>query len=38
MESLDSETLQHLNERVQVDGESIEAVSRDYLARKELLK
>jgi osmoprotectant transport system substrate-binding protein len=38
MKSLDRETLQHLNERVQVDGESIEAVSRDYLARKGLLE
>lgn len=38
MESLDQETLQHLNERVQVDGESIEAVARDYLERKGLLQ
>jgi osmoprotectant transport system substrate-binding protein len=38
MESLDRETLQHLNERVQVDGEAIESVARDYLQRKGLLK
>lgn len=43
MESLDRETLQHLNERVQVDGESINAVARAYLdqtrlERKGLLK
>ncbi len=38
MESLDRETLQHLNERVQVDGESIQGVARDYLDRKGLLK
>jgi osmoprotectant transport system substrate-binding protein len=37
MESLDRETLQRLNERVQVDGESIEAVARGYLERKRLL-
>ncbi|MGH8289570.1 MAG: glycine betaine ABC transporter substrate-binding protein [Steroidobacteraceae bacterium] len=38
MESLDRETLQRLNERVQVDGESIREVARDYLKRKGLLK
>jgi osmoprotectant transport system substrate-binding protein len=38
MESLDQETLQRLNERVQVDGEALEAVARDYLARKGLLR
>jgi osmoprotectant transport system substrate-binding protein len=38
MEGLDSKTLQHLNERVQVDGESIETVSREYLARRGLLE
>jgi osmoprotectant transport system substrate-binding protein len=38
MLSLDRETLQRLNERVQVDGEAIESVARDYLQRKGLLK
>ena len=38
MESLDRDTLQHLNELVQVDGEAIESVARDYLERKGLLK
>ncbi|MDE2450233.1 MAG: ABC transporter substrate-binding protein [Gammaproteobacteria bacterium] len=38
MESLDRETLQHLNERVQVDGESIESVARAYLAQKRLVR
>ncbi|HEY7887289.1 MAG TPA: glycine betaine ABC transporter substrate-binding protein [Steroidobacteraceae bacterium] len=36
MESLDRETLQHLNERVQVDGEAIEAVAKAYLDEKGL--
>ena len=36
MESLDRETLQRLNERVQVDGESIESVARTYLDQKRL--
>ncbi|MGH8318990.1 MAG: glycine betaine ABC transporter substrate-binding protein [Steroidobacteraceae bacterium] len=36
MESLDRKTLQRLNERVQVDGESIESVARAYLAQKRL--
>jgi osmoprotectant transport system substrate-binding protein len=38
MESLDRETLQRLNERVQVDGESIESVARSYLRQKRLLE
>ncbi len=38
MESLDRETLQHLNERVQVDGESIESVASAYLEQKGLLR
>jgi osmoprotectant transport system substrate-binding protein len=38
MQSLDRETLQHLNERVQVDGESIQSVARDYLQKKGLLR
>ena len=38
MESLDRETLQGLNERMQVDGEPLEAVASDYLRRKGLLK
>jgi osmoprotectant transport system substrate-binding protein len=38
MESLDRETLQRLNERVQVDGESIQAVAKDYLKQKGLLR
>ena len=36
MESLDRDTLQHLNERVQVDGESIQSVARAYLEQKGL--
>lgn len=36
MESLDRETLQRLNERVQVDGEAIESVARTYLEQKGL--
>ncbi|MHB8817116.1 MAG: glycine betaine ABC transporter substrate-binding protein [Steroidobacteraceae bacterium] len=36
MESLDRETLQQLNERVQVDGEAIESVARAYLDQKRL--
>ena len=36
MQSLDRDTLQHLNERVQVDGEAIESVARAYLDRKRL--
>jgi osmoprotectant transport system substrate-binding protein len=36
MDSLDRETLQRLNERVQVDGEAIESVARSYLERKGL--
>lgn len=38
MESLDRETLQRLNERMQVDGEPLQAVARDYLRRKGLLR
>jgi len=38
MESLDRETLQRLNARVQIDGESDEAVATDYLKAKGLLK
>jgi osmoprotectant transport system substrate-binding protein len=38
MASLDRDTLQHLNERVQVDGESIQSVAKDYLEQKGLLK
>lgn len=37
MEGLDRDTLQHLNERVQVDGESIQSVARAYLDQKRLL-
>ena len=36
MESLDRETLQRLNERVQVDGEAIESVAKAYLEQKGL--
>lgn len=36
MAGLDRETLQHLNERVQVDGESIQSVASAYLERKGL--
>ena len=36
MESLDRETLQRLNERVQVDGEAIESVAEAYLEQKGL--
>ena len=38
MDSLDRETLQRLNERVQVDGESVQAVARSYLLQKGLLE
>ena len=38
MESLDRQTLQQLNARVQIDGESDEAVAMDYLKAKGLLK
>jgi len=37
MQSLDRDTLQRLNSRVQVDGESVESVAADYLKRKGLL-
>ena len=36
MEGLDRETLQRLNERVQVDGESIQSVARAYLDERGL--
>jgi len=38
MESFDRETLQRLNERVQVNGESDEAVAADYLRSRGFLK
>ena len=38
MESLDRQTLQQLNERVQVNGEAIESVARTYLDQKRLLR
>jgi osmoprotectant transport system substrate-binding protein len=38
MNSLDRDTLQRLNERIQVDGESVQSVARDYLEQKGLLK
>jgi len=38
MESFDTETLQQLNERVQINGESDEAVAADYLRSRGLLK
>jgi osmoprotectant transport system substrate-binding protein len=38
MDSLDRGTLQQLNERVQVDGESEQSVARSYLVQKGLLK
>jgi osmoprotectant transport system substrate-binding protein len=38
MASLDRETLQQLNARVQVDGESTESVAADYLKSKGLLR
>jgi osmoprotectant transport system substrate-binding protein len=38
MNSLDRETLQQLNERVQVDGESVQSVAKSYLLQKGLLK
>jgi len=36
MQSLDQKTLQRLNEQVQVDGEAVAAVAREYLASKGL--
>jgi osmoprotectant transport system substrate-binding protein len=38
MNSLDRDTLQRLNERVQVDGESVQSVAKSYLEQKGLLK
>ncbi|MBV8783445.1 MAG: ABC transporter substrate-binding protein [Gammaproteobacteria bacterium] len=37
MEGLDAETLRHLNERVQIDGEADQEVAQDYLRRRGLL-
>jgi osmoprotectant transport system substrate-binding protein len=38
MESFTRQILQQLNARVQINGESAEAVAEDYLKKKELLK
>ena len=38
MESFDRQTLQELNARVQINGESTQAVAEDYLKRKGFLK
>jgi len=38
MDSFNRELLQRLNERVQIDGESDEAVALDYLKNKGWLK
>jgi len=38
MESFDRETLQQLNQRVQIDGESDEAVALEYVRRKGWVK
>lgn len=38
MESFDTRTLQQLNERVQIDGESAQAVAADYLRRRGFLR
>jgi len=38
MQSFTRETLQQLNARVQIDGESAESVAQDYLKAKDLLK
>jgi osmoprotectant transport system substrate-binding protein len=38
MDSLDRETLQQLNERVQINGEADEAVAGDYLHARGFLK
>ncbi|HEY1890439.1 MAG TPA: glycine betaine ABC transporter substrate-binding protein [Steroidobacteraceae bacterium] len=38
MDSLDRDTLQRLNERVQVDGESVQSVAKSYLVQKGLLE
>jgi osmoprotectant transport system substrate-binding protein len=38
MNSFDADTLRQLNARVQIDGESAQAVAADYLQRKGLLK
>ena len=38
MESFDGATLQRLNERVQIDGESTESVALEYLKAKGFLR
>jgi osmoprotectant transport system substrate-binding protein len=38
MESFDSKTLQQLNARVQIDGESAQSVAEDYLKARGFLK
>jgi glycine betaine/choline ABC-type transport system substrate-binding protein len=38
MQSFTRETLQRLNERVQIDGESAQSVAEDYLRTRGLLK
>jgi osmoprotectant transport system substrate-binding protein len=38
MTSFDADTLRELNARVQINGESAQAVAADYLQRKGLLK
>jgi osmoprotectant transport system substrate-binding protein len=38
MDSFDAATLQRLNERVQIDGESAESVAEEYLHARGLLK
>ena len=38
MESFDAATLQRLNARVQIDGESAESVAEDYLKTRGLLR
>jgi osmoprotectant transport system substrate-binding protein len=38
MESFDTETLQHLNERVQINGEADEEVAEEYLRSKGLIR
>ena len=38
MESFDAATLQRLNARVQIDGESAQSVAEDYLKTRGLLR
>ena len=38
METFDTQTLQRLNERVQIDGESAQAVAADYLKRRGFIR